>query len=509
MRFLYLTIIPLCYSLLYSCTQDDETHFEFKGEEDNEIVFQTRISAARGFVNQADLSQLGSSILLYGYHDESFLGSGEFALNGKELKYSNVENEDRWIIHIGGTPMKYYWEGYGDYKFFGWLNHDAMSGLSFPMTCTFDDATKKLTIPTTDIDRSYNQFDFLYSEVHERTLTADNMSEMKRVAVPMNMKHLFSAFGVGIRNTSEDDITIKNVAIYGLHERGNAEIDFSSSFSGANYTTSTLRNNNEAFTDYNNASGYTLPAQTGVKFNIFDPNATNKYYYMVWPQSADVLSPTTPVNNPSEPDREYAASDSILQIEYSVDGANFKKRMKLPYEAWEAGKKYYLEVQVADKLVEVITTVKDWEYTTSEVDFKEGSVLVKQDAHMVWDGSTCIVDTLARKVYVKNGQPVEGVFTIDAPEGGQWKASLEGDITAFYIIDDSAPTDDGFGPIDGIQHRLKIVPAISNPDRDYIVRLKFVAITADGKTLPADDMLQDYDNDDLADVHPIILQSVQ
>jgi hypothetical protein len=36
-----------------------------------------------------------------------------------------------------------------------------------------------------------------------------------------------------------------------------------------------------------------------------------------------------------------------------------------------------------------------------------------------------------------------------------------------------------------------------------------VAITVDSKTYAADDMVQDYDNDDKADVHTIVLQSVQ
>ena len=87
--------------------------------------------------------------------------------------------------------------------------------------------------------------------------------------------------------------------------------------------------------------------------------------------------------------------------------------------------------------------------------------------------------------------------------------SLEGDVTAFTIMDDAVPTDDGFGPIDGKVHRIKIVPTVTTPNRDYRVTLKFVAITADHKTYPADDMLQDSTNDDKADIYTIVLPSVK
>ena len=135
--------------------------------------------------------------------------------------------------------------------------------------------------------------------------------------------------------------------------------------------------------------------------------------------------------------------------------------------------------------------------------------MVKETGHLQWDAATCAIDDSKKEVYVTNGAPVEGTFTIDAPQGGQWRVSLEGDVTAFSIVDDAAPTDDGFGPIDGKVHRIKIAPTIATPDRDYKVTLKFVAITADHKTYPADDMIQDNNNDGQADIYTIVLRSVK
>ena len=240
-------------------------------------------------------------------------------------------------------------------------------------------------------------------------------------------------------------------------------------------------------------------------YNVFNPAETSKHYYMVWPQTAAVLSPP---NSGSGDDYDPNTDPSnILYIEYQVGENTFQKRLKLPDQAWEAGKRNYLEVQVADKLVALTATVKDWDYTSSVVDFQD-YILVEEEDRLRYDEEKSIVDHTNKKVYIKNGQPAEASFTIDAPTGGQWRVSLEGDVTAFEIVDDTDPTDDGFGPIDGLQHTIKIVPLITNPSRDYSVRLKFVVVTADSKILPADNMIQGTIGDHAVNYYDIVLQSV-
>lgn len=230
---------------------------------------------------------------------------------------------------------------------------------------------------------------------------------------------------------------------------------------------------------------------------------------MVWPQDGDVLNATSlTFANEDEEAAEPDASFPIV-LKYMVGGKEVKKRMRLPNNDWEPGKKYYLELLVADKLIDITTTVSEWDYTDTKVDFSQNSISVKEGDQLQWDAATCTVDDSKKEVYVTNGAPVEGTFTIDAPLGGQWRVSLEGDVTAFRIVDDAAPTDDGFGPIDGKVHRIKIVPTIATPERDYKVKLKFVAITADHKTYPADDLLQDNDEDKEADIYTIVLRSVK
>lgn len=132
--------------------------------------------------------------------------------------------------------------------------------------------------------------------------------------------------------------------------------------------------------------------------------------------------------------------------------------------------------------------------------------MVKESGRIQWDEATCLLDKAAKKVYVIQGKPIELTFAIDAPVGGQWRVSLDGDITAFRIIDDTPPMEDAMGPIDGETHRIRIVPQISNPERTYNASLKFVVLTADGKVIPVDDLLQDEDGDGDADIYTIELQ---
>lgn len=517
-RTLHTTItLLLCGLLLYACTSDD-TILDATDTE-NEILFQTGESVAtRGFVE--NLATEGTKIRLYGYKGDAFLSAGtDKELSGKNLIYK----DERWTVVDGNdNPLTYFWEGEGHtYRFFGWLDYDGASGQSVPNTFnpSFNGETKNLSISNLVVNTQNNQFDFLYSDVDERNLDAQN----KREAVQMDMHHLFTAFGIGFSNTSEDDVYITKVTLNGLHDKGSAVIDFSHTPAQINYTTSVESNpQTTPFQYIAPTGGFKVPSGNGAVYNLFNPSSSEKEFYMVWPQTTDVVSPELDF---ADEDEENAAPDDRfpLVLEYTVDGNSFKKRAIFPKDkantsdyAWEPGKKYDFEVLVADKLLEIKATVTDWDYNYSSVDFSNNAVVVKEYNHLIWDVNTCIVENSTDangkrvdKVYVKNGQPVEGTFTIDAPAGGQWRASLEGDVQAFTILDDTEPTDDGFGPIDGKQHRICIIPTITNPDRDYTVTLKFVAITVDGKTYPADDIVQDYDNDDKADVHSIVLQSVQ
>lgn len=512
--FLHIWLFTLGCLVLHSCTQNEAApEVEFQ---DNEVVFQTSEYMSRSFID-GNLSTEDTEIKIYGLYNDKFLEAGiaDEKLEGKSLI---CQMDGTWAVaNDEGTAVAYYWRGVGTYRFFGWLAHDAANNKNAMFNTTYSDS--KLSIPETVINKEYNQFDFLYSDINHRVLTSANMNWEMKIPVSMEMKHLFSAFAIGIRNTSEDDVIIKSVQLNCIHDKGSVNIDFSESAT-ADVTTesttlvspivqygTTAKATENPFLTF--SGEHQLSRKTGYSPNIFVPSAEERQYYMVWPQDGDVLNASNLTF--TDEDEEAAADDDLfpMVLEYMADGVVYKKRARFPNEDWEPGKKYYLEVQIADKLVQITTTVTDWDYTDSKVDFSNNSISVKEGGRLKWDEETCTKDDSKKEVYVTNGAPVEGTFTIDTPLGGQWRVSLEGDVTAFRIVDDAAPTDDGFGPIDGKVHRIKIVPTIATPDRDYKVTLKFVALTADHKTYPADDMLQDSNNDKKADFYTIVLRSVK
>ena len=488
--------LVLCFTA-QSCHQDTDLTPDLPTQ-DGEIQFHTSgVGTTRGLIESLEAS--GTEVCLYGYRGSDYLAQGKSKqLSGKPLAYK----DGRWsVIDESGNPVTYFWEGEGyKYRFFGWLGKDA-TGLTVPNTWSYDESTKKLIIPETVLGSDYNQFDFLYSDVVERDLDANN----KRDPVNINMHHLFTAFGIGINNTSEDDIYIKSITLGKLHDSGSATIDFSTTPCTVNYgATSISRGSASPFISF--TGDQKVDKEYGIIHNVFRPTATAKEYYMVWPQAADIFTELKFDNEEqeaNEPDNSFP-----IILEYSVGTENIKKRLQLPKQNWEPGKLYYFDILIADKLVQIETIVNDWNYYHTDANFSDGSVGVKAGNHLVWDESTCRVVPETKTVYVTQGQSVKGSFTIDTPAGGRWYASLEGDVTAFTIMDDTTPTDDGFGPIDGEQHTIRIVPLISNPDRDYSVKVKFLAERADGKRFPADDMVQDYNDDDIADRYTIVLESV-
>ena len=228
--FTYTIHLAFCSALLISCSQDQ---LPAANEKADEISFQTTTSLTRGLIGSLTS---GSEICLYAYKDGNPLANDndDKRLEGKTLRSSG----DSWAVYNGDTRLTYFWEGDGNYKFFGWLTKDgtATTGLQAPTTnfkttyTNTEDKPYTLEVAGT-LDKDYNQFDFLYSNVVNRTLP-----EGGKGAVPLNMNHLFSAFSIGISNTSQDDITVKSIKLKRLHTTGSATIDFRGDNTAVTYT---------------------------------------------------------------------------------------------------------------------------------------------------------------------------------------------------------------------------------------------------------------------------------
>ena len=505
-RQLHTIILPLCTLLLFSCTQDTISP---ASDTENEIRFQTG-APTRGLID--DLSQAGTKITLYGYHGDNVLASTKNPLAGKSLTYM----DGRWAV-IDDTdtqnpnkPITYFWEGQDNnpYRFFGWLKQDP-NELQAPTESDKWETEYKdntLTVEAT-LDQSYNQFDFMYSDVDERTLDENN----KREPVELNMHHLFSAFSISISNNSKEDIKVRRVILRHLYREGKAEIDFKKANDAQDkviYTPTTPEDDDNTnvdetiFMSYNGGdNGYIVPKEKGLKNNIFSTSASSREFYMVWPQNKTAISPHNFVNEKAEEDANLGEERYPLTLEYSIitydnngnekEGDPIIKKMQFPKEDWLPGLKHSYDVLIAEKLVQLNASVNPWNYSSSNIDFSDitdkGTVITGEANRLNWTVGT---PNNNNEVKVLPGQYVEGAFTISAPVGGQWGVSLVGNIDAFQIVDDAAPVNDGLGPIDGKRHHIKIVPTIMTPTDDYKVQLKFVVITADRTTYSVDNEVQ-------------------
>lgn len=492
-RQLHTIILPLCTLLLFSCTQDTISP---ASDSENEIRFQTG-TPTRGLI---DNLAVGSEICLYGYHGGIPLADGTSkALEGKTLAYRNFNGSNRWSVVNGDNPITYFWEGTGTYRFFGWLQKDANGLTAAGLTTNY--AKNKLTVSGT-LNYQYNQFDFMYSDVDQRTLTDENMANEKGRPVAMNMNHLFSAFSIGISNTSQDDITVKSIKLQRLHTTGSATIDFSGDNTAVTYTNYPTASaySTEVLASYASETGYTLAAGGSSQKDIFNPSATVEAnvqkYYMVWPQAQSVIFDANLEGKTPEEEAKLGDECDIyypLIMEYSIGNESTirKKRMKFPNMAWLPGMKYSFNVKFADKEISLVLQVEPWTYSSSAVDFSDGTIEVNGNNSLTWDKTKGVVDDTEATVTVKGAQPVEATFALSAPVGGKWMVSFkDGDVTSFKIEDDAEDANDGIGPIDGAIHRIKVTPLVKNPTRDYQVRLKFSVQTADGKTIPIDDIIQ-------------------
>ena len=478
-------ILVLYGLLMASCSQDQ---LPAANEKADEISFQTTTSLTRGLIGSLTSD---SEICLYGYKDDNPLANDNQnkRLEGKTLRSSG----DSWAVFNGDTRLTYFWEGDGNYKFFGWLTKDGAgtTGLQAPttnFTTTYTNTEDKpytLEVAGT-LDKDYNQFDFLYSNVVNRTVSVNQGKD----AVPLNMNHLFAAFSIGIENLSAKNITIKKVTLRHIKTTGSATIDFSSDDTSdatpqVSYSLSEEEAPTTPFLSYqDNTNGYVVEAGGDLEHNIFVPGTTaeNKYY-LVWPQTLPVISFNTEKEEEEAEDEEFT-----LVMKYTVEGddAVITKRMKIPSSSlnWEAGKLYSYNVQIADKVVTLNYTIQEWDYIDSDVNFKDGAVTVaspidwengEENADGTFEKNTCIVDNGSHKVFVEGIKPVEATFGFSTPEGGQWYVSLVGDVDAFEI-------ENNLGPIDGNLHRIMIKPKILSPERDYSVKLQFVVMTANGDT---------------------------
>lgn len=377
-----------------------------------------------------------------------------------------------------GEPVMYQWIP-GTHKFFGWLAKDANFGLTTPMTpetyflnnFAFDEDAQTLTIGPKAIDHTAKQFDFMYSNV----VTTEPQND----PVDMTFGHLFTAVSIGVENSTSSFIKIEDFKIEGIPTTRRASVNF-----GGTETTVT-------YLDWTEGATFTRGLDTGkagyevspknLRSNIFD-GTTTQQFMMLWPVEAEHLHSTEKMSTSDEGEVIYPKNWKMY-IKYTADGKTYEKRINFPNIAWEAGNKYHLTIVFADKMVELKTEVKPWEYEEQKIDYTNEGVTISEGGALSWNGTASSVDNETKMVSIVNAQQAQAMFTLQTPIGGSWIVSLVGDVNAFEVYPST-------GIINNQTATIYVKPLVSSPTRDYKVQLKFTVRRSDGRMIAADNIIQ-------------------
>ena len=434
---------------------------------------------------------------------KALLDNGTFAANGNRLKiYDFVDGaetayiDDRIGPDVEGSPLAENTAGVwpfengphqwtpGTHQFFGWFDTDAkmtspnntVAGF-FGQNFAFSPTTKTLTIPAKEISYGTPQFDFMYSDIKVTQPTND--------AVALKFYHLFTAVSIGVENSTSSFVDIEAFRIEGIPCQRSASIDFSSSDVTGTYMPNVTYSNFADGVTFTRGldAGIDIPytiSPRNLRSNIFNGSTTQEFM-MLWPVDASQLHST---DKTTTTDGVVSYPDTWkMYIKYIADGQTYEKRINFPNISWEAGKKYHLTIVFADKMVELRTEVKPWEYEDQTIDYTKEGVSVGDVGALVWNRTVSSVDDAAKTVSIVNAQPAQAMFTILTPIGGSWIVSLVGDVNAFEVSPST-------GIIDSQTATVHVRPLVSSPTRDYKVQLKFTVRRSDGRMIAADNIVQ-------------------
>ena len=432
---------------------------------------------------------------------KAMLDDWTFASNGNRLQiYDFVDNaqvpyiDDRIGPDVEGSPLAadgvwpfengpHQWTP-GTHKFFGWLDTDAkMSSPNntpegfFGQGFAFSPSSMILTIPAKEIAYGTPQFDFMYSDI--------NVTQPTNKSVDLRFFHLFTAVSIGVENSTSSFVDVKAFRIEGIPCQRSASIDFSSSDITGTYIPNVTYSNFADGVTFTRGldSGIDVPytiSPNNMRSNIFNGSTTQEFM-LLWPVEANKLYST---DKSTTTDGVVTYPETWkMYIMYSADGQTYEKRINFPNLSWEAGKKYHLTIVFADKMVELRTEVKPWEYEDQTIDYTNDGVSVGDAGALTWNRTISSVDDDAKMVSIVNAQPAQAMFTIQTPIGGSWIVSLVGDVNAFEVSPST-------GIIDSQTATIHVRPLVSSPTRDYKVQLKFTVRRSDGRMIAADNIVQ-------------------
>ena len=240
----------------------------------------------------------------------------------------------------------------GTHKFFGWLAKDATLNNTTPESFFgegfgFSETNMTLSIPAKEMTKATPQFDFLYSDI----VTVDPQN----APVPLEFKHLFTAFCITAKKNVETAITITKITLSGLHNNKSATIDFSGNATARVYNDS--GNYGQNYGQFEFVQNFTI--------GTTETNLTATY--LMWPQTpGDIIN----TENTSD-------DDAKISIEYIADSKTQEPRTfslrslvgDNPDEfVWEPGKINKINIVFdVNQITFIIDSIIPWNSTEKDI----------------------------------------------------------------------------------------------------------------------------------------------
>lgn len=474
--YILLAMLPI----LSSCVNE--------GKEDTvpgpRMLFYADMPQTKAFIE--DINRSGNQMVVYDYMTIR--------------KYDNTATDEYWYIDhariqctVDGQQVwdfvegdDYYWLYRSTHKLFGWL-YVGPSGYNtvtfFGDHPEFNKNTWQLPLPKYKFTLDSPIYDFLYSDVTERSYSQENHDASP---VKLNMNHLFCAFRFNVRSMRGDKITLKSATLSLINER-QATIDYSKSAGEPVVVTYSEDECIPLVQSYSSPLEFT--SATSAK-NLFPGGYDPEGYHMMWTQNEDEFKNATL-------ELEYAVGDKVETKTLALSDFNTKQ--------WQGGNRYDYDVVFTDQMIQLTCNVKPWDKYDTPIDFTD--VVVVSDK-LQWHNSTVVsIDEHNGQVVLNpNGTPAECYFKIDAPQGAHWFAELvyldAHSTDAFSFVGESAEYavteanvnlgKAAMGPVGSIG-KINIKANSSNAPEGHSALLRISVRTEDDRTIIVENLCAGHD----------------
>ena len=260
---------------ILSCIKDDPTD----GAPSDVITIapyvpQTKVA---GYIN-TNANFAGSKMVVYDYLranvNSPTEGASGWYMNGVSLVCDRNGNWDYADAATAG--QEFLWIDQSRNTFFGWLDMTGSwyQGVALPSP-SFDKENCTLSVPSITFTAGSPVYDFMYSEVYDRYYAKVDQQSPE---VPLQMKHLFTAFAFGVSNGTNSEVVLKEFSINGLCSTNSASIDFDSA------ATVTYGEGTRSTGVYVQKTGADITLGAGERYaDVFNTTAPTPQDMIMWP----------------------------------------------------------------------------------------------------------------------------------------------------------------------------------------------------------------------------------